>query len=187
MRPAVLMATVALALTPAPATAQERDDDPLLPEAGTCAHADNAFAHHRLQRLAMHCLLRVLRHSAGLAALRSSAFLRHSATYKARRIADCGTFSHFPCGDQFRAPFEAARLARRGRWLVGENLAYGVDDGAGPRAILAKWLDSDTHRAVLTDERFGYAGVRRRRLRMQGAPAGSVIWVAHLGVPRRRR
>ncbi len=36
------------------------------------------------------------------------------------------------------------------------------------------------------DERFKWLGVRVRRLRMKDAPVGSIIWVAHLGVPRRR-
>ena len=160
--------------------------DPLLPEPGVCAHADNVDAHHRLQRLAMHCLLRYLRQEADLPELESSTFLRHSATYKARRIADCKVFSHYPCGDKLAAPFKRAHLTRQGRWLVGENLAYGVGDDASARAILVKWLTSPTHRAVLTDKRFTYVGIRRRRLRMKGAPEGSVIWVAHLGVPNRR-
>jgi uncharacterized protein YkwD len=182
---ALALALALLMLVPAAARAQD-DDDPLLPAEGTCAHEDNPDAHHRLQRLAMHCLLREVRALAGAPTLDASVFLRHSATYKARRIADCRTFSHYPCGERFAGAFDKAGLATRGRWLVGENLAYGVDEEATPREILRKWLRSPTHRAVLEDERFTYLGVRRRRLRMRGAPTGSVIWVAHLGVPRRR-
>ena len=50
--------TILLALTPA-AAGQEPPPipDPLLPPSGACAHEDNLEAHHRLQRLAMHCLL----------------------------------------------------------------------------------------------------------------------------------
>ncbi len=160
--------------------------DPLLPPEGTCAHESNVEAHHRLQRLAMHCLLAEVRERAGLPPLRSSTFLRHSATYKARRIADCKVFSHYPCGDKLAAPFRKASVTTSGGWLVGENLAYGVGDDSSARAILGKWLASPTHRDVLTDRRFTYVGVRRRRLRMKGAPVGSVIWVVHLGRPRGR-
>ena len=183
------MKLAALAIAAALNGAQAPEDpetDPLLPPQGTCAHEDNVDAHHRLQRLAMHCLLDALRVEAALHELTGSAFLRHSATYKARRIADCKVFSHYPCGDRLAAPFRKASVTTTGRWLVGENLAYGVGDDSSARAILKKWLDSPTHRAVLTDERFEYAGVRRRRLRMKGAPAGSVIWVVHVGRPRGR-
>jgi hypothetical protein len=182
---AIALALSLLLLTAVPAHAQD-DEDPLLPLAGTCAHEDNPDAHHRLQRLAMHCLLDEMRALAGLPRLEASVFLRHSSTFKARRIADCRVFSHFPCGDRLAGAFDRAGLARQGRWLVGENLGYGVEEGSTAREILAKWLRSPTHRAVLEDERFAYVGVRRRRLAMRGAPEGSVIWVAHLGVPRRR-
>lgn len=179
--------TILLALAPA-SGAQEPTPptDPLLPPAGACAHEDNVDAHHRLQRLAMHCLLDEVRQLANERRLRGSTQLRHSATYKARRIAECRVFSHYPCGDKLAGSFEQAGVSRRGRWLVGETLAYGVGEDSTPRRILVKWLNSKTHRAVLVDERFRYAGVRRRRLRMRGAPAGSIIWVLHVGVPRGR-
>ncbi|CAA9503372.1 MAG: hypothetical protein AVDCRST_MAG85-1906 [uncultured Solirubrobacteraceae bacterium] len=180
-------ALVVLGLMASPAFGQEPDpDDPLLPPVGTCAHEDNAEAHHRLQRLSMHCLLDALRERGELRRLRSSVDLRHSATYKARRIADCKVFSHYPCGDRLASSFDQAGVTQRGRWLVGENLAYGVAEDSSPRRILIKWLTSKTHRAVLADERFTYSGIRRRRLKMKGAPTGSVIWVLHVGVPRGR-
>jgi uncharacterized protein YkwD len=189
VRRAAALAVIAALGTAAPAGAQSPpapEEDPLLPPQGTCAHESNADAHHRLQRLAMHCLVKEVRKRAELKTLNPSVFLRHSATYKARRIADCKTFSHYPCGDKLATPFRQAQVSTEGRWLVGENLAYGVGDDSSPRAILIKWLTSKTHRAVLEDERFGYVGVRRRRLKMKGAPTGSVIWVVHVGVPRGR-
>ena len=158
----------------------------LMPPRGACVHEDNPYAHHRLQRLAMHCLLDEVRLAAGLSELEASVHLRHSAIYKARRIADCRTFSHFPCGDQFAYAFRRAGVSRDGRWLVGENLGWAVAEKSTPRRVLANWLGSPTHLAVITDDRFEYVGIRRRRLRMHGAPAGAVIWVAHLGVPRGR-
>jgi hypothetical protein len=186
-RVAVLAMAMALLPATAPALAQDPPPpDPLLPPPGACRHEDNLDAHHRLQRLAMHCLLDKVRRRAELGRLRSSVELRHSATYKARRIAACRVFSHYPCGDRLASSFDQAGVTRKGRWLVGENLAYGVGPDSTPREILLKWLNSKTHRGVLTDERFAYAGVRRRRLRMRGAPVGSVIWVLHVGVPRRR-
>ena len=129
----------------------------------------------------MHCLLRHLRRKADLRPLRSSVELRHSAIFKARRIAACKVFTHHPCGDQLDRPFQEAQLTRRGRWIVGEDLAWDVGREASPRAILRGWLRSPTHRAVLLDRAFTHVGVRRRRLRMRGAPVGAVLWVAHVG------
>jgi uncharacterized protein YkwD len=160
--------------------------DPLMPPSRICGDDDDPDAHPRVQRLAMHCLVNQVRKRAGVRIVRSSATLRHSATYKARRIAECRTFSHNPCGDRLDASFVQARLTEKGRWLVGEDLAYAVGDRSTARRILAKWLRSPQHRAVLIDKRFRHLGVRKRRLRMRGAPVGSIIWVAHLGRPDRR-
>ena len=93
-------------------------------------------------------------------------------------------FTHNPCGDALDEPFREAQLTRRGRWVVGEDLAWGVEDGATARAILAKWLNvADPPTACCSTSAFTHLGLRRRRLRMQGAPVGSVLWVAHLGAP----
>ena len=185
--PAVLLALLALLLGAAPAAAgqEQAPDDPLLPAVGLCRGEDDPDVHHRTQRLAMHCLLRGVRRRASVPTLQSAAGLRHSAIYKARRIAACRVFTHTPCGDELAVPFLRARVTRLGRWDVGENLAWGVGPSATARDVVARWLESPTHRAVLLDERFGYVGVRRRRLRMRRAPVGAVIWVAHLGQPAR--
>lgn len=134
----------------------------------------------------MHCLIEHLRAAAHLPALRPSVALRHSAIYKARRIAACRTFTHNPCGDALAVPFQQAQLTRHGRWTVGEDLAWGVGDDATARAIIGKWLRSPSHRRILLTESFTHVGIRRRRLAMKGAPSGAILWVAHLGRPSRR-
>jgi uncharacterized protein YkwD len=160
--------------------------DPLLPAAGSCAADSDPRAHHRAQRLAMHCVIDRVRLEAGLSRLTPSADLRHSATYKARRIADCRVFTHSPCGDALAVPFRQAALTRIRRWRVGENLAWGVGSASTALNVVHRWLRSPAHRAVLLSSRFAYLGVRRRRLAMRGAPRGAVIWVAHLGKPASR-
>jgi uncharacterized protein YkwD len=183
----VLPALLAVLATAAPAVAQDAPrapapaDDPLLVPPGRCAGDDAPAAHHRTQRLAMHCLIRGLRRRAGVPIVRSNVPLRHSATYKARRIAACRVFTHAPCGDELSVPFLQADVTRHGPWTVGEDLGWGAGRRATARDVVGRWLRSPTHRAVLVDERFTHLGVRRRRLRMRGAPVGAVLWVAHLG------
>lgn len=175
--------TVVAALLPAPAAlaAEPLAEDPLLAPPGRCAADADPSAHHRRQRLALMCLLRGARRRAGLRSPREHAALRHSATYKARRIAACRVFTHAPCGDAFDRPFVQADLGLSGRWSVGETLAWGVGREGTARDVINRWLHSPSHRDVLLTASFTKVGVRRRRLRMRGAPVGAVLWVAHLG------
>jgi uncharacterized protein YkwD len=183
--PAALVALLALS---SPALAgQEAERDPLLPPKRACRGAQNVEAHYRTQRLAMHCLINLVRTEAGRRKVRSSAALRHSATYKARRIAACKRFTHSPCGDDLSAPFFQADVTKKRPWYVGENLGWRAVDEATAYEILRGWLASPPHRRVLLDRRFTHLGVRRRRLRLDDLPSGIVIWVAHLGTPKKRR
>ena len=186
MKPAALAAIALLAL-PAAASAQEEEKDPLLPPQRACPGAQTVDAHPRTQRLAMHCLINLVRTEAGRRKVRSSAALRHSATYKARRIAACRRFTHSPCGDDLSASFHQADVTLRRPWFVGENLGWRPVEEATAYEILRGWLASPSHRRVLLDRRFSHLGVRRRRLRLDDLPRGIVIWVAHLGTPKERR
>ena len=176
---AALALIAALAVVAAPAA--HAADDPLLPAPNTCPGDSDPAAPHHLQRTAMHCLINLVRARAHRGLLRSSVVLRHSAIYKARRIARCKIFSHHPCGDSLVVPFHEARLDGRTRWYLGETLAWGIDSSATARDVVNRWLGSPSHRKVLLDRRFRYLGVRRRRLALKGAPRGAVLWVAHLG------
>jgi uncharacterized protein YkwD len=72
----------------------------------------------------------------------------------------------------------STRIARtgwmegRGRWSVGENLAWGSRDRATARSIVAAWMASAPHRHNVLQTRFRVIGVGVHR----GAP------VAHSGV-----
>jgi uncharacterized protein YkwD len=182
--PVVLIAA-AIAPSPVIAPARAFAPDPLLPGARVCPGGAGVKASHRRQRLAMHCLINEARRRDGARRLRSSAALRHSATYKARRIAACKRFTHAPCGDDLAVSFHQARVTAGGPWYVGENLGWRPFEEATARAILRGWLRSPAHRQVLLDRRFTHLGVRRRRLRLRGASRGAVLWVAHLGTPKR--
>ena len=177
-----------LCACPSPAAAQDpAPEPPLLPERGQCRGETDVDAHHRIQRLAMQCLIRGIRRRAGVETVRSSTALRHSAIYKARRIAECKRFTHNPCGDDLAVPFHHAHVTDHGPWFIGEDLAWQPFRRATARRGAQAWLDSPEHRAVLLDARFTHLGIRRRRLALLGKPRGAVLWVAHLGTPDRTR
>jgi uncharacterized protein YkwD len=50
-------------------------------------------------------------------------------------------------------------LARYGHWRLGENLGWGWGRGASPRAIVAAWMRSTTHRRNILSARFHDIGV----------------------------
>ena len=182
--PLIAMLVALAAAAPAAAAAQDPPPaDPLLPERGRCPGDADVDAHHRTQRLAMHCLVRGIRRAAGVGTVRSSVALRHSAIYKARRIAECKRFTHNPCGDDLAVPFHRAHVTDHGPWFIGEDLAWQPFRYATARRVARAWLASPKHRAVLLDPRFTHLGVRRRRLALEGKPRGAVLWVAHLGTP----
>ena len=187
---ALVLAVLVAALAAGPAAAQDPappKEDPLelLPGPRVCKGGSSVKASHRAQRLAMHCIINRIRRNAGLKRLHASYPLRRAAMYKARRIAACKKFTHSPCGDRLAAPFHEADVTKRRPWFVGENLGWRRFTKATAREIARGWLISPRHRQVLLDERFTHLGVRRRRLRMRGAPVGAVLWVAHLGTPKK--
>lgn len=186
MRQTTLLAVLAvtlLALLPSGAAASSSAARRLLAPPGECPGAKDPKAHHRIQRFALQCLVRFARQIAVRPDVIESQTLRHSATRKARRIAECRTFTHNPCGDALGAQLSDVGLDRR-RWLLGENLTWGVRGyRTTAEAAVKRWLNSPTHRRILLDERFTHMGVRRRRLALKGAPRGAVLWVLHLGTP----
>ena len=50
-------------------------------------------------------------------------------------------------------------LRGRGRWWVGENLAWGIKHRGRPQAIVAAWLASPPHRRVMLRSRYRAVGI----------------------------
>jgi uncharacterized protein YkwD len=107
------------------------------------------------------CLINAERAARGRAALRLDLRLtqtarRHSIDMVTRRY-----FAHdSPSG---QSPAGRVRLTGwlhgRGRWLVGENLAWGSGSRGAPDAIVSAWMHSPGHRRVLLDPRFCSVGI----------------------------
>ena len=130
---------------------------------------------------AIRCLVNWARSRQGVRALSPSVALQRAAAMKSRAIADCGQFSHTPCGFDASAQVRATgyRFA-----LFGENLYAGPWGKVGPRSVVSAWLRSPTHRATLLDPAFRELGIAPVRASALLGPGESVVWTAAFGAPR---
>jgi uncharacterized protein YkwD len=106
---------------------------------------------------------------------------RHSREMVLRRY-----FAHeSPGGGRFSARIAATGwMRRRGRWYVGETLAWGWGTSARPAGVVAAWLRSPSHRRVALSRRYRRVGIGIvRGTPVAGAPAG-LTYTADFGVRR---
>jgi uncharacterized protein YkwD len=90
------------------------------------------------------------RRAQGLPALRHAGSLRLSAMRWARWIVRHSRFTHGDAKKRFRgSPYARIARARGDRWLIGEALAWGIGDRSTPRSIVAAWMASPHHRALV--------------------------------------
>jgi uncharacterized protein YkwD len=167
--PILLAAALSFTVLPGPAAARCCFDD----RAATL-HALNAVrARHGVRPLVLDVRL-------------DRAARRHSREMVLRRY-----FAHeSPGGGRFSARIAATGwMRRRGRWYVGETLAWGWGTSARPRGVVAAWLRSPSHRRVALSPRYRRVGIGIvRGTPVAGAPAG-VTYTADFGSggPSRRR
>jgi uncharacterized protein YkwD len=152
---ALAIGTAAVALTiAAPPTAR----------AAECAGADAVPAADNLDVVAQAtvCLLNEERATYGLPALRRTPVLdRASAAYSQRMVSEA-FFAHVgPDGSNIVQRLLAAGYGNRlGRdWIIGENIAWGQDVKATPRATVANWMASDGHRRNILDDKYAEVGI----------------------------
>ena len=132
------------------------------------------------QLQAMVCLVNQTRAAHGLRPVRVSATLRRSAQLRANAIVRCRQFSHTPCGQSFASVFRAAGYTR-GRYSVGENIAWGSGSLASAQHALASWLTSPPHRRVLLTRTWRELGVVAVGVNGVFAPGANTVWVAQFG------
>ena len=126
--------------------------------AGPCDDADGSLEQLGLPaaRAATLCLLNAERAAHGLSPLQASTKLARAAQGHADDMVDRRYFAHGNYG---------ARIARTGwgrhrrTYTIGENLGYGTNDGATPRAIVTGWMQSPGHRANILQRRFHAIGI----------------------------
>ncbi len=114
--------------------------------AAACPHATRHTTPAREARVIL-CLINRERAQQGLVRLRASAALGSDARGYARTVVRAQNFSHTG-PDGSTPPQRAVRAGYRGRGY-GETLAFGQGSLGTPEHIVAGWMASPPHRAVL--------------------------------------
>jgi uncharacterized protein YkwD len=107
------------------------------------------------------CLINRTRVRFGLHPLRANRCLHRVAARHAHDMVARRYFAHTtPNGWDTGARAQASGYApRTGRWIVGENIAWGVAGAARPAWVMQAWMHSPGHRANILNPRFRDAGV----------------------------
>lgn len=150
---AVLLCSAVAGVVPSTASAAGRR----CPGAGRAVEQTGTDA----ARAATLCLLNRRRAGHGLGALRSDARLASAAQGHSDDMVARRYFAHESGdGSGFGARIRASGWTRdRRSFLLGENIAYGADGAASPRAIVRAWMHSAEHRANILNPRFHQIGI----------------------------
>jgi uncharacterized protein YkwD len=159
---AIAAAATALALMPGTASAARCKGANLDPASASAASVEQATR----------CLVNMARRRRGRRPLRRNARLALAATRHARDMAERNYFSHDSRdGTSFLDRIRRTDyLPAHGAWTVGENLAWGSERLATPKAILHAWMHSPAHRANILSRDYREIGIGV----VVGAPVGGV-------------
>ncbi len=148
-----------------------------VPQAAEAAKCSGAGAHpaevsNAVARNATLCLLNKRRASHGVPSLRDNGKLRKAASRHSRDMVERRYFSHTSLNgdgstDRIRA---TGYLSGSRSWATGENIGWGADYRATPRAMVSAWMNSTGHRANILSRNYRHIGVGIVR----GAPVRGV-------------
>jgi uncharacterized protein YkwD len=134
--------------------------------------AASACSAHSSARTTTLCLINAERGKAGAQPLRLDAKLHRAAVRHSRDMVAQRYFAH----ESRNGARFSSRIARtgwmsgRGRWSVGENLAWGSGTQATPTSVVNAWMHSAGHRQNMLNPRFHVIGIGI----VSGAPVGDV-------------
>jgi hypothetical protein len=132
------------------------------------------------------CEVNAIRRANGLPLLKTNYRLRRAARGHAKDMVARGYFAHVsPDGGSLEGRVRSAGFFRGARdWGLGEDIGWGTGSLSTPREIVAAWMRSPPHRAVILsrDYKEGGAGIA------QGTPQGAdgYTYVMDLGFRSRR-
>jgi uncharacterized protein YkwD len=177
----------ALALGGAPASANAAPSG-LATASAACAGAETPIALTSVagSRGAFACLIDGVRQERGLGTLRFDARLGAAAREHADDMVDRRYFAHVTPGGAnatARLKQEGWPGAKANGWWAGEILALGDGEASTPRRIVAAWLTSPPHRAILLSAKPTRVGIGVARDTPDGEhPADGVTVAAELGL-----
>ena len=159
---------------PVPATAPSLGA-PVAVVSGQCRGAASQNASKATMGSAVRCVINQQRARNGLKPLAANRRLARAATRHARDMARHNYFSHVSRSG--KSPLRRVRAAgwRRG---VGEALAWACGPRSSPAAIVATWLASPAHRAIILG-RGRVVGIGSKR--GGGCSRGRAFVVAEVG------
>jgi uncharacterized protein YkwD len=121
--------------------------------AGHCENAQvpGAQLKPRLGAKAVRCLIDKERRERGLNELDAQNALKEAAKRHTEQMLSIGCFAHLCPGeaDLVGRVTSAGYLPCTCTWSVGENLAWGLGVHSSPAAIVAAWMASPPHRAMI--------------------------------------
>ena len=134
---------------------------PATASAATCANADvipTAAAVSEVRESVL-CLVNAERAQRGLPAFKVQAQLAKSAEGHAKDMVRRGYFSHTSKDGRELADRVRSAGYLKGKWSIGENLAWGTGVLATPANIVKAWMESPGHRAIVLAPNFRDAGI----------------------------
>ena len=151
-----------------------------LAPAGTCAGAENARATLAVQQRAVRCLVNWARVRDAKRRLAPSRALRQAAALKGRRVAACRELSHTPCDVALTS---AVRASGYRFSTFGENIYAATRGATTARQVVAAWLRSPAHRAILLHAGFRDLGATRVSAPRLLGGERAIVWVAAFAAP----
>ena len=152
-----------------------------LAPAGSCASAVDASAPAAAQSRAITCLVNWARAQERRSRLVQRPRLERASELKGQRVAACGQLSHTPCGVDVTA---AVREAGYPYGVFGENLFVGTWGKDSARDVVAAWLASPPHRAIILGRQFRHLGAAPTRAPGLLGSSDAVVWTATFASPR---
>ena len=150
--------------------------------AGACASAGLAPSGGNIGRIksVILCLHNAERRARGQRALRMNARLSRAATAHTRAMVARKFFAHdAPGGGNVESRVRrTGYIPRSGRWILGENLAYGSGALGTPGKIMGAWMNSPGHKANVLTGGFKEIGIGI----VIGAPVGGGGGVTYTAV-----
>jgi uncharacterized protein YkwD len=131
------------------------------------------------------CLVNKTRKHHGARRLTWNPGLQSAAQTHSAAMDSGNFFSHEGDGSPLERIKASGYLGGASSWMVGENIHWGAGRRGSPKATVARWMSSPTHRSAMLSRRFRNIGVGVA----MGSPMGSgggntAIYTADFGLSR---